>query len=264
LKKIIISPIALITGASSGIGWELAKLFAADGYDLVLVARNVDRLNQLAGDLSSKFGVTCHVMPTDLASHEERLALFRQLQDRKITIDVLVNNAGFGVFSPFYDTPLARQLEMIEVNITALTHLTHLFLPGMVKRGSGKILNIASTAGFQPGPFMAVYYATKAYVISFTEAIRSEVDGTGVSVTTFCPGVTKTQFHEIAGIEKVSPAGFLLMSAEKAARIAYHGMEKNRGVVISGWKNRIIITITRHAPRGFVRFIMKTLQNSRR
>ncbi len=179
---------ALITGASSGIGYELSKLFAQDSYDLVLIARSENKLQDLAAKLQNEFGSQVKVIVQDLGINFAPKTIFSQLQEENITIDVLVNNAGFATYGLFTETDLQAELEMMQVNMVALTHLTKLFLPGMVQRRQGKILNIASTAAFQPGPLMAVYYATKAYVLSFSEAIANELIGTGVTVTVLCPG----------------------------------------------------------------------------
>ena len=182
---------ALVTGASSGIGWELAKLFAADKSNLVLVARSREKLHELAADLREAHGVEVRVVAMDLADPNSPPAIFGLLAAEGVTVDVLVNNAGFGAVGSVADLPLERQMEMIQVNLTALTHLTRLFLPGMIQRRSGGILNVASTAAFQPGPYMAVYYATKAYVLSFTEAVAEEVLGTGIRVTCLAPALRR-------------------------------------------------------------------------
>ena len=178
---------ALITGASSGIGCELARLFAADKSDLVLVARRQEKLDQLATELRRDYGVSVRVFAKDLADPQSPQAIFDALAAEGVAVDVLVNNAGFGAAGPVADLPLEKQLDMIQVNVAALTQLTRLFLPGMIQRRSGGILNVGSTAGFQPGPYMAVYYATKAYVLSFTEALGEEVVGTGVRVACLAP-----------------------------------------------------------------------------
>ena len=180
-------PTALVTGASSGIGLELATLLAKDRHDLVLVARGRERLDGVARGLTEEFGVAATVLPADLTDPSAPIDIALALAERKLAIDILVNNAGFGVYGFFAQTPLEKELAMIQVNITALTHLTKLLLPGMLERRRGRILNVASTAAFQPGPLMAVYYATKAYVLSFSEALANETAGTGVTVTALCP-----------------------------------------------------------------------------
>ena len=186
---------ALITGASSGIGLELAKLFARDGYELVLVARRVERLEELGRELTQRHGVRCHTISVDLAQPDAAAEIVRRLEGAGPAVDVLVNNAGFGVLGPLATTEPETAGRMIRVNIEALTQLTRALLPGMLARRRGRILNVASTAGFAPGPLMAVYYATKAYVISFSEALAEELRGTGVTVTVLCPGPTRTEFQ---------------------------------------------------------------------
>ncbi|MBE8968493.1 SDR family oxidoreductase, partial [Nostocales cyanobacterium LEGE 12452] len=174
---------ALITGASGGIGYEFVKLFAQDGYNLVLVARSVDKLNKIADEFKKKFGIDVKVISKDLSNPSAPEEIFRELEQASINVDVLVNNAGFATYGLFNEIDLNAEMQLLQVNVLCLTHLTKLFLKGMVQRGSGKILNLASTAAFQPGPLMAVYYASKAYVLSFSEAIANELEGTGVSVT---------------------------------------------------------------------------------
>ena len=196
----------LITGASSGIGLELAKCFAADGCRLVLVARNPDALEKLAEELRRENKIEAIVFPADLSLPETPKRIFEQLSAQKISVDVLVNNAGFGAHGAFVEMSLPRQLEMLQVNITALTELTGLFLPGMIQRKRGGILNVSSVAGFQPGPGMAVYYATKAFVLSFTEALAEELLGTGLTVSVLCPGPTESNFGKRRARKK-SPAG---------------------------------------------------------
>ena len=191
----------LITGASGGIGYELAKLFARDHYNLVLVARSTDRLNSVAAEFQAQFGIAVKAIALDLAAVPAPKFLFDQLQREGVAVDVLVNNAGFGVFGEFAGRPEEEILGQIQLNVMALTHLTRLFLPPMLERRSGKIMNVASTAAFQPGPLMAVYYATKAYVLSFSEALANEVAGSGVVVSCFCPGATDTEFQKRAGME---------------------------------------------------------------
>jgi short-subunit dehydrogenase len=258
-------PVCLITGPSSGIGLELATLFARDGHDLVLVARSREKLEDIGRALHEEFGVTATVVARDLADPASPGIITKELATRGIAVDALVNNAGFGVYGLFAETPLEKELEMIQVNIAALTHLTKLFLPGMIARGRGRILNVASTAAFQPGPLMAVYYATKAYVLSFSEALSNETDGTGVTVTALCPGPTITEFQKQAGLEKTnlfnSP---LVMSAADAARAGYDGMKKGRRVVVAGFGNALLVQGTRLAPRRLSTAIARRIQESRK
>jgi short-subunit dehydrogenase len=243
----------LITGASGGIGYELAKLFARDHYDLVLVARSADKLNLVSAELHSEFGVNVKTVALDLADAPAPKFLFDQLQRDGIAVDVLVNNAGFATFSEFATMPEEEILSQIHLNITALTHLTRLFLPPMLARRSGKIMNVASTAAFQPGPLMAVYYATKAYVLSFSEALANEVAGSGVSVTCFCPGATDTGFAKRAGTENTRLFKKIgAMNAESVAQDGYRGLMAGRTLVISGTKNWLVAESVRFAPRKLV------------
>jgi short-subunit dehydrogenase len=242
----------LITGASGGIGYELAKLFARDHHNLVLVARSADKLAQVANELQPR-GVTVKIIALDLASLPAPKFLFDQLQREGIAVDILINNAGFGAFGEFAQMPEEEILGQISLNITALTELTRLFLPAMVARRSGRIMNVASTAGFQPGPLMAVYYATKAYVISFSEAIANELRDSGVSVTCFCPGATHTGFAKRAGTEKSRLFKRLGgMSAERVARDGYRAVMEGRTLTISGVHNWAVAQSTRFAPRRMV------------
>ncbi len=242
----------LITGASGGIGYELAKLFARDHHNLVLVARSADGLAQVATELQAR-GVAVKTIAVDLASPPAPKFLFDQLQRKGIAIDILINNAGFGAFGEFAQMPEEEILGQIHLNITALTELTRLFLPPMVQRRSGRIMNVASTAAFQPGPLMAVYYATKAYVLSFSEAIANELRNSGVTVTCFCPGATHTGFAKRAGTENsrlFKQVG--AMSAEKVALDGYRALMEGRTVAISGAHNWVVAQSVRFAPRKMV------------
>jgi len=244
---------ALITGASGGIGYELAKLFARDHYNLVLVARSSAKLTQVSGELQSQFGISAKPVPLDLTAGPAPRFLFDQLQRERVPIDILVNNAGYGVFGEFAKVPLEESLGQIQLNITALTELTKLFLAPMLERRSGRVLNVASTAGFQPGPGMAVYYATKAYVISFSEALANELQGSGVSVTCLCPGATDTGFQGRAGTEdsilfkKLRP-----MDSKTVARDGYRGLMAEKSLVISGFRNWLLAESLRISPRKLV------------
>jgi uncharacterized protein len=244
---------ALVTGASVGIGRELAKLFAQDGYKLVVVARNASRLQQVAVDLEKQFGVSAKPFPLDLTSSAAPQFLFDQLQRENVAIDVLVNNAGYGKLGAFAEMPYEESAGQIELNITALTHLTKLFLAPMLERKLGRILNVASTAGFQPGPLMAVYYASKAYVISFSEALANELHGTGVTVTCLCPGLTDTEFQTRAGTERTTLFRRTRpMDAATVARDGFRGLLKGKPLVISGIRNRLLMESLRISPRRVV------------
>ena len=242
----------LITGASGGIGYELAKLFARDHHNLVLVARSADKLAQVAHELQVH-GITVKTIALDLAAAPASQFLFDQLQREGIAIDILVNNAGFGAFGEFAQMPEEEIRGQIDLNVTALTLLSRLFLPPMIARRSGRIMNVASTAAFQPGPLMAVYYATKAYVLSFSEAIANELSHSGVTVTCFCPGATHTGFAKRAGTENsrlFKQVG--AMSAEKVALDGYRAVMEGRTVAISGAHNWLVAQSIRFAPRKMV------------
>ena len=255
---------ALITGASSGIGHDLTRLFARDGWDVVLVARSEEKLRELAAELTKTHGIAAHVIVADLARPDAAAGIVKMLTDRGLTIDALVNNAGLGLTGPFVETDLRGELEMIQVNVVALTQLTKLLLPGMVARKRGRILNVASTASFQPGPLMAVYYATKAYVLSFSEALSEELRHTGVTVTALCPGPTETGFVAAAG---VGPSRlFSLMrpaSSASVARTGYEAMKRGRRVVVHGLRNKLLVQSVRTSPRRLVTFIVRKLQEKR-
>jgi short-subunit dehydrogenase len=253
---------ALITGASSGIGYELAKLFAQDGINLVLVARDESRLQKIASELSA---VQVKTIRADLSRPETPAAIYEETGRASIAIDYLVNNAGFGVSGPFADTDLDAELDLIQVNVTSVVHLTKLYLRDMLRSGAGGILNVASTAAFQPGPLMSTYYASKAFVLSFTEAIATEVRKTKVTVTALCPGPTATDFQRrarIEGIRLMKSGPFGMMSGSEVARIGYRGFFDGKVIVIPGMLNKIGIQMVRLAPRALVRQITRKLQES--
>ncbi|HYM78358.1 MAG TPA: SDR family oxidoreductase [Candidatus Dormibacteraeota bacterium] len=254
----------LITGASGGIGCELAKLFARDHHNLVLVARSGDKLAQVATELRAQ-NVTVKTIALDLAAQPAPKFLFDQLQSEGPAIDILINNAGFGAFGEFAHMPNEDILGQIQLNITALTELTRLFLPAMLARRSGRIMNVASTAGFQAGPLMAVYYATKAYVIPFTEAIANEIRNSGVTVTCFCPGATHTGFATRAGNDQSRLFKQLgAMKVEKVALDGYHAVMEGRGLAISGVHNWLVVQSTRFAPRKVVTAISRWISEPTR
>ena len=255
---------AFITGSSVGIGLELAKQFAAHGHDLVLSARHPDALEAAAGMIEGKYGVKVTVIPADLADPDSPQRLFDAVNAENIDIHFLVNNAGFGLGGEFSETDGQRELDMIQVNISALTHLTKLFLPAMIRRKSGKILNLASTAAFQPGPLMAVYYASKAYVLSFSEALDEELRNSGVGVTCLCPGATATNFAETAmvGNSKLF-AKVGVARADEIARFGYDAMMKGERVAIPGMRNKVMILAERVAPRNLVTRFARMAQENR-
>jgi short-subunit dehydrogenase len=246
---------ALITGASSGIGLEMARLMAADKVDLVLVARSEDKLQTLADELKSKHEVAVAVIACDMATPNAAQTIVEALAGKPI--DYLVNNAGFGDFGAFAERDWNKLNEMVQLNITALTQLTHLLLPTFLARGSGRILNVASTAAFQPGPWMAVYYATKAYVLSFSDALSYELRNTGISVTTLCPGATVSGFQALAEMENSKLVrGKKLPTADEVASYGYRKMLGGRGVVIHGLFNWLLAQSVRITPRAIIlRFV---------
>jgi len=252
---------ALITGASSGIGRDLAMVFAEHGYDLILVARNEARLNEVGANLERRHGIRATVLAMDLSDPEAPARIASRLSVEGRRPGVLVNNAGFGVHGPFARTDAGQELRMIQVNVTALVHLTKLVLPGMIERRAGRILNVASTAAFQPGPFMAVYYATKAFVLSFSEALASELLGSGVTVTALCPGPTRTAFQASArmGPTRLDASG-LVMESEPVARAGFEGAMKGKTVVIPGLKNRLLAETVRFLPRRTVTRVVRRVQ----
>src|SRR5215831_18556686 len=214
---------ALITGASSGIGYELARVFACQGHNLVLVARDLERLDQSAQQLRQAHEVRVVTLAKDLSISTAPQQIANELRSLALPVHVMVNNAGYAVYGKFAETDLHSELEMMQVNMVALTHLTKLFLPQMIERQDGKILSVASTAAFQPGPLMAVYYASKAYVLSFSEALSHELEGTGVTASCLCPGPTKTGFAARARMQdsKLFQGSFPVMDAAEVAEIAY-------------------------------------------
>ena len=252
----------LVTGASSGIGLELARCFAGDGCRLVLVARKGNALEELATELRKAHKIQAQVVTADLSQPDAANRLLAHLQHAGRKVDVLVNNAGFGAQGKFAELPLGRQLEMLQVNIASLTHLTGLLLPGMIERRRGGVLNVASTAAFQPGPGMGVYYATKAYVLSFTEALAEEVAGTGVTVTAVCPGPTATNFGTVANMHLRGALKHFRMSAEAVARLGHRAFRRGRVVVVTGFRNQVLAFLVRLFPRAFVRKVTRRLNNA--
>ncbi|HVH37663.1 MAG TPA: SDR family oxidoreductase [Sphingomicrobium sp.] len=246
---------ALITGASAGLGVEFARQLAARGYRLILTARRKDRLDAVAAELGN-----ARVIAIDLAEQGAAAALIAECDAAGAQVDLLVNNAGFGLRGPFTKLDAGRQREMIDLNVGALTDLCRLIGPRMAERQSGAILNVASTAAFQPGPKMAVYFATKAYVLSFTEALHEEMKPHGVKVSALCPGPTRTEFGEVAGFGADSRFDKIAMSAEEVVSKGLEGMEKNRAVVITGALNKAGAWGTRFLPRSTIRKIAGALK----
>ena len=254
---------ALITGASSGIGMELARIFARENHNLVLVARSGDKLRQLASELEKAHSTRSLILAVDLSEPGAAAYVSDQTTRAGIQVDVLVNNAGFGQYGPFAENDLEECLRQIQLNVTTLTHLTRLYLPDMVERGSGKILNVASTAAFQAGPLMAVYYATKVYVLHFSEAIANELKASGINVTCLCPGVTTTGFHQRANMMNSRLLQVGSMDPRTVAEDGYRALMAGKPLVVSGFKNWLVAQSVRFAPRHIVTAIARKLQESR-
>lgn len=254
---------ALITGGASGLGYELALLFAADSYNLVLIDVNTDKLEEAKNFIESTYKVSVIIMTKDLSQVNISESIMSELKD--IQIDALVNNAGFGVFGAFHEVDWNRQQQMLNLHVLTTTHLTKLVLEGMVERGSGKILNLSSLAAFQPGPLMSLYYATKGYILSFSEAIANELKGTGVTVTALCPGPTKTSFQQVvANDSSENKITFNMASAKDVAAYGYKAMMKGKTVAIPGGLNKILGTLPRFIPRNMATNIVRKIQEKNR
>ncbi len=254
---------ALITGASSGLGEGFARALAAERQALILTARRADRLEALRAELVAKHGVAVEVIATDLAAPDGPAAVMRAVTARGLTIDTLINNAGFGTRGAFAEADAATQIGMVDLNCRALVALAHAVLPGMVALGRGGILNIASTAAFQPGPWMATYYASKAFVLSFSEALHEEVRGTGVHVAALCPGPTRTEFAALAGMSDMALFERLAGDADAVVRDGLAALKANRAVKVSGAANAIGAGGVRFLPRALARRIAGGLQKRR-
>ncbi|MBP9479161.1 MAG: SDR family oxidoreductase [Sebaldella sp.] len=251
----------LITGASSGLGYEFAKLFAEKGYDLVISARREERLNSFK---KSYPNISIEIIPCDLSLDGGAEYLYNKVMEKNITVNILINNAGFGLFGEFKETDLKKEEEMINLNIKALTGLTKLFLKDMLEKDHGKILNVASIAAFQPGPYMSIYYASKAFVLSFTEALRNELRNTKVKVSVLCPGPVKTEFEKSANLENSKLFSIIKpITPEKVVTIAYKGMEKNKAIIIPGLSNKFIIFMSRFASRNLIVNMARKIQEKK-
>lgn len=247
----------LITGPTTGIGRDLAELFAEEGAHLILVSRNSDKLERVAAELRDRYKIETHVVALDLASGGAAEKLVSEIRSRGLTVDVLVNNAGFGVYGNFLEEDIQPQIGMIGLHVSTLTYLTHAFLPDMIRRGRGGILNVASTAGFQPLPIQNVYAATKAYAIHFTEALAEELRGKPVRVTCLCPGPTETPFFDTPLMKSNLPAKMSRMGSKEVAQLGFEAFKKGRTLVIAGLQNQLMVFGLRFGPRSIVRRIAK-------
>ena len=243
---------ALVTGASSGLGADFARGLSRRGCHCVLVARREDRLRELADELTRDHGVTVEVEALDLSSQRSRIELHGALSHKGIRIDVLINNAGFGIFDRFQDIAWERERSMIELDVIAVVHLTKLFLPGMLERGYGRILHVASTAAYQPVPYYASYAGSKSFVLSFGEALNYELQDSGVTSTVLSPGVTDTEFQRVAGHEYTAAMSSAVMESAEVARIGLDAMLKGRSSLLAGTRNKLLIWLQRLAPRSLV------------
>jgi uncharacterized protein len=254
---------ALITGASGGIGLEFARIHASKGDNLVLVARSSDKLDAVKRELEGGYKIEVYNIVKDLSVKDAAVEVFDEVRSKNIVVEYLINNAGFGDFGLFAGSDWNKQEKMISLNITALAHLTRLFLPGMIERGEGKILNVASLASFQPGPTMSVYFASKAFVLSFSEAINNEVKDKGVTVTALCPGSTESNFHAVAMNDPNLVEDRKMQSAKEVAEVGYRAMMKGKPVVIPGFKNAFLAFAVRFFPREFIVKIARRIQEGK-
>lgn len=256
--------VVLITGASGGLGLELAKIFAENKNNLLLVARSAEALSDLKITLEAEHGITVHVLPRDLTEESSADELYAYAVENGLNVEVLVNNAGFGDFGEFCVRSWEKQRDMVRLNVLALMRLTYLFLPAMKDRGRGKILNLASLAAFQPGPLMSVYYASKAFVLSFSEALSVELKKTGVTVTALCPGPVRTGFEKNA---ELSNSGLFknlkVASPQRVALYGYKKLMKGKPVAVQGGMNKFLVFINRFAPRALVRKIVYKIMKVR-
>ncbi len=253
--------ITLITGASSGIGLELAIVFAGHGHNLLLISRNEIELKKISAELIEKYNVSVRYLSKDLSQAESIQEVYSYCQENELIVENLVNNAGFGDFNLFKDSNIKRQLDMINLNIRAVVHLTHLLLPKMIKNQSGKILNVASTAAFQPGPLMSVYYASKAFVLHFSEAIANELKPDNITVTALCPGPTKSNFKLTANLENSRLMKTRkIPTSKKVAEYGYKSLMKGKVVAIHGKRNYILAQVVRLLPRSTVVKMVRKLQ----
>lgn len=252
---------ALVTGASMGIGVDLAECFAADGYDLILSARSADALAEVGKKLSTKYKIKATPIAADLGTPGGGTKLVEEIAKRGLSVNVVVNNAGYGIAGAFAGSKKEEQLGMIDLNDRALVELTHAYWPKMLAAKRGGILNVASTAAFQPGPLMAIYYASKAFVLSFSEALWEEADGTGVKVSCLCPGATKSNFRERAGTGKTRLSNMKVMSSASVAQQGYRAWQANKAVKITGFRNAATARLVPFLPRKRLLKIVRGVQS---
>lgn len=255
---------ALITGASTGLGKDFCELFSRDKFNLIMVARNKEKLHELAMELKQKYGIEIEIFPTDLSLQENIEKLIDFIKEKNITVEYLINNAGIGVYGKFSETQWRQEYQMMELNMISLTHLMKKVIPMMLENKKGKILNVASTAAFQPGPLMGIYFATKAYVLSLSEALNEELKNTGVTITTLCPGPTETEFFKSAKMESLKFAdtkSVFMMTSKEVAEIGYKSLMNSERVIVAGIINKISAFSTRFLPRPLLAKIAQQLLN---
>jgi len=257
------SAYTLITGASGGIGYEFAKVFASHGHSLVLVARSKDALEKLASEIRASNKVSVEVIAMDLSKDESPQELFQKCHEKNLAVDILVNNAGFGDNALFANSDWNKLAEMMDLNVKSLTHLCHLFLPAMLSKKKGAILNLSSVAAFQPGPYMSVYYATKAYVQNFSEALHEEVSAKGVNVMALCPGPTRSGFQAAAGIDSALLLKLPIPSSTEVAEYGYRALKAKKAVAVHGFFNKVLVFSIRLMPRSLVVKIVARMQEKR-
>jgi short-subunit dehydrogenase len=253
---------ALITGASTGIGYELSKIFARDGHGVILVARSEKKLREVEAEIRKSHSVPVTIIPSDLSAPGAAAELHRKVREQGLEIDFLINNAGVGLLGAFAEADETATMQMLQLNVVALTHLTRLFLPEMLRRKWGRILNVASTAAFQPGPLMAVYFASKAYVLHLSEALANEVEGSGVTVTALCPGATESEFAKTAKAEKSNLFQAKVMDAATVAEQGYRAMNRGRPVVVTGLINKLGVFSVRLGPRKMVTALSRKIMET--
>ena len=252
---------ALITGASGGIGLELARIFSRNGFNLAIIATNEQRLNEVKQEIEKSAGVPVKVIAKDLSREEAPQEIYDELQSEGMRVDVLVNNAGYSIYGKFTETDNKNEIDMMKVNIFALTQMTKLFLPGMVERGEGKVLNVSSIGAFGPGPLMAVYFASKSYVLYFSEAMANELKGTGVTATALCPGPTHSNFVQRGGMggARLARMNFMFMDARSVARTGYRGLMRGKTVDVACRRNALMSLLPRLGPRDLTTAVLRFL-----